>query len=94
MQKKISETKGGITSSLIAPQHVPPALDDDDDDDDDDEEEEEDEEDNDDDDKLIIIMKRLKVLPWKGSRSWCQQKILCRTAAMLSEAVFLVCLDK
>ena len=93
MQKKISETKGGITSSLIAPQHVPPALDDDDDDEDE-EEEEEDENDDDHDDKLIIIMKWLKVLPWKGSRSWCQQKIPYRTVAMLSVAVFLACLDK
>ena len=34
-RRKTVKTKGGITSFLIAPQYVPPALDDDDDDDDD-----------------------------------------------------------
>ena len=50
--------------------------------------------DDDDNDKLTIIMKWLKVLPWKGSISWCQQKIPCRTVAMSSAVVFLACLDK
>ena len=72
------KTKGGITASLIAPQYVPSALNNNDDDD----------------DKLTIIMKSIKVLPWKESRSWCQRKIPCRTVAMLSADVFLVCLDK
>ena len=46
-RRKSVKTKGGITTFLIAPQYVPPALDDDDDDG----------------DKLTIIMKWLKVLP-------------------------------
>ena len=64
-RRKSVKTKGGITTSLIAPQYVPPALDDDDDDEDDDEDENEndDDDDDDDDDKLTIIMKWLKVLP-------------------------------
>ena len=84
-ENQILKTKRVITAALIAPQFVPPPLNDNDDDvcDDDD-----------DDDKLTIIMKWLKVLPWKGSRSWCQQKNPCRTVAMLSIAVFLACLDK
>ena len=92
-RRKSVKTKGGITASLIAPQYVPSALDDDDDDhdvcDDDD-----DDDDNDGDEKLTIIMKWLNVLPWKGSRSSCQQKTPCRTVAMLSADVFLACLDK
>ena len=84
-ENQLLKTKRVITAALIAPQYVPPALNDNDDDvcDDDD-----------DDDKLTIITQWLKVLPWKGSRSWCQQKIPCRTVAMLSIAVFLACLDK
>ena len=50
--------------------------------------------DDDDDDDRLTVMKWLKVLPWKGSRSWCQQKIPCRTVAMLSADVFFACLDK
>ena len=79
-RRKSVKTKGGITASLIAPQYVPPVLNDNDDDDDDDDQ--------------LTVMKWLKVLPWKGSRSWCQQKIPYRTVAMLSVAVFLACLDK
>ena len=55
-RRKSVKTKGGITTFLIAPQYVPPALNNNDDD-------------NDGDDKLTIIMKCLNVLPWKGSRS-------------------------
>ena len=63
-RRKSVKTKGGITTFLIAPQCVPPALDDDDDDDDDDEHEDEDENDDDDaDDDKLTIMKWLKVLP-------------------------------
>ena len=58
-RRKSVKTKGGITTFLIAPQYVPPALDDDDDDD----EDEDQNDDDDDDDKLTIIMKWLKVLP-------------------------------
>ena len=87
-RRKSVKTKGGITASLIAPQYVPPVLNDNDDDDDDVVC------DGDDDDDQLTVMKWLKVLPWKGSRSWCQQKIPYRTVAMLSVAVFLACLDK
>ena len=87
-ENQLLKTKRVITAALIAPQYVPPALNDNDDDvcDDDD--------DDDHGDDKLTIMKWLKVLPWKGSRSWCQQKIPCRTVAMLSIAVFLACLDK
>ena len=91
-ENQLLKTKRVTSAALIAPQYVPPALNDDDDvcDDDDDD----DDDDDHDDDKLTIIMKWLKVLPWKGSRSWYQHKIPCRTVAMLSVAVFLACLDK
>ena len=74
-----AEVKGKLGHVVHEQIHVPPALNDNDDHGD---------------DKLTIIMKWLKVLPWKGSRSWCQQKIPGRTVAMLSADVFLSCLDK
>ena len=62
-RRKSVKTKGGITTFLIAPQYVPPALDDDDDDDDDEHEDEDENDDDDADDDKLTIMKWLKVLP-------------------------------
>ena len=62
-RRKSVKTKGGITTFLIAPQYVPPALDDDDDDDDDELEDEDENDDDDADDDKLTIMKWLKVLP-------------------------------